>query len=60
MPTENETQWSFGDELYESRNWEPDRSKLGSQWRSIASQRLRKYRDRYISISADPDDKYSA
>jgi hypothetical protein len=59
MPTENDTQWSFGDELYESKNWVPDRSKLGSGWRSVASQRLRQYRQLYTITLGAAEDKSS-
>jgi hypothetical protein len=47
MGQTSDSQWSIGDELYESRDWAPNRANLGDKWQSAASQILRvRQRDR--------------
>ena len=50
-----EKQWSFADELFESRCWAPRRSNLGHQWKSITSEKWVEIQQLVGSAASAPD-----
>ena len=55
--SKKDNQWSFGDELFELRSWDPQRSSLGKNWRSVASEMLTTIKPSSKSASGVPSDK---
>jgi len=50
--SDSDKEWSYDDELFELRSWSPQKTNLGQDWRSIASEMLPDATQSSISVQS--------